>query len=134
VEIKATDVKALREKTGAGMMDCKRALVENQGDFRKAEKYLKELGLAAAAKRAGRVTREGRVFSLIKGGRGVLLEVTSETDFVAKNREFIALGNKIAEDALAKGAAAKAEDFAGQVADVIGRIKEIMERLRFRVL
>ncbi len=134
MEIKATDVKTLREKTGAGMMDCKRALVESGGDFKKAEKYLKELGLAAAAKRAGRATKEGRVFSLIKGERGVLLELTSETDFVAKNREFIALGKKIAEEAVAKGPAAKAEEFAGDVADVIGRIKENMELRRFRLL
>jgi len=134
VEIKATDVKALREKTGAGMMDCKKALVECGGDSKKAEKYLKELGLAAAAKRAGRVTKEGRVFSLIKGERGVLLELTSETDFVAKNREFIALGKKITEDALAKGPSAKAEDFTGDVTDVISRIKENMELRRFRVL
>jgi elongation factor Ts len=134
VEIKAADVKTLREKTGAGMMDCKRALIESGGDFKKAERYLKELGLAAAAKRAGRATKEGRVFSLIKGQRGVLLELTSETDFVAKNREFIGLGKKIAEAALAKGVEARPEEFAGEVKDAIGRIKENMELRRFRVL
>jgi elongation factor Ts len=134
VEIKAADVKTLREKTGAGMMDCKRALVQSGGDFKKAEKYLKELGLAAAAKRAGRVTKEGRAFSLIRGDRGVLLELTSETDFVAENREFIALGKKIAEHALVKGTAARAEDFAGDVKEAIGRIKENMELRRLRVL
>lgn len=134
IEVKATDVKALREKTGAGMMDCKRALVESGGDFKKAEKHLKELGLAAAAKRAGRATKEGRVFSLIKGGRGVLLELTSETDFVAKNREFIALGRKIVEGAVAKGPSAQAEDFAADLSEAIGRIKENMELRRFRVL
>jgi elongation factor Ts len=134
VEIKATDVKALREKTGAGMMDCKKALVACGGDFQAAEKQLKELGLAAAAKRAGRVTKEGRVFSLIEGERGVLLELTSETDFVAKNREFIALGKTIAAAALAKGPAARAEDFSGAVKDAIGRIKENMELRRLRVL
>ena len=62
MEIKAIDVKKLREKTAAGMMECKKALVEAEGDFAKAEKILKELGLAAAAKRAGRATNEGRVF------------------------------------------------------------------------
>jgi elongation factor Ts len=134
VEIKATDVKTLRDKTGAGMMDCKKALQEAQGDFQKAERILKELGLAAAAKRAGRATNQGRIFSQLGDGLGVLLELTCETDFVAKNKDFQALGRKLAGIALAKGQAAKAGDFEGPVKEAIGIIKENMEVRRFGLL
>ena len=134
MEIKATDVKTLREKTGAGMMDCKKALQEAQGDFRKAERILKELGLAAAAKRAGRATNQGRVFSQLADGLGVLLELTCETDFVAKNKDFLALGRKLTGIALAKGQAAKAEDFEGPVKEAVGIIKDNMEVRRFGLL
>ncbi|MGI5849958.1 MAG: translation elongation factor Ts [Christensenellales bacterium] len=84
--VKASDVKALREKTGAGMMDCKNALVETNGDVEEAIKVLREKGLASVAKKAGRIAAEGVVDSYIHmGGRiGVLLEVNCETDFVAK--------------------------------------------------
>jgi elongation factor Ts len=86
----ATDVKELRERTGAGMMDCKRALEEAEGDVAKAIALLRERGLAAAAKRAGREAREGIVASYIHpGGRvGVLIEVNCETDFVARTDQF----------------------------------------------
>jgi elongation factor Ts len=134
VEIKATEVKALREKTGAGMMDCKKALVEAKGDFAKAEKILKELGLAAAQKRAGRATKEGRIFSRISDGRGALLELTCETDFVAKNKEFVALGEALCELAVAKGSSAQPEDFTSQVQDAVGRIKENITLRRLKVL
>ncbi len=88
--IKASDVKELRERTGSGMMDCKNALTESNGDMEKAIELLREKGLAAAAKKAGRIASEGMVDSYIHGeGRiGVLIEVNSETDFVAKNQEF----------------------------------------------
>ena len=88
--ISASMVKELREKTGAGMMDCKKTLVETNGDMEKAIKLLKEKGLAAAAKRAGRIASEGIVESYIHGGGriGVLIEINSETDFVAKNESF----------------------------------------------
>ncbi|MDH7478984.1 MAG: translation elongation factor Ts [Syntrophomonadaceae bacterium] len=90
MEISAAKVKELRERTGAGMMDCKKALVESKGDLDKAMEYLREKGLAAAAKKAGRVTAEGKVASYIHlGGRiGVLVEVNCETDFVAKTKEY----------------------------------------------
>ena len=88
-------VKELRQKTGAGMMDCKRALVETNGDAAKAEKLLKEMGLAAAAKRGSRATNEGRVFSHINDTRGALLELSCETDFVARNEDFVGLGKKM---------------------------------------
>ena len=88
--ISASQVKELRELTGAGMMDCKKALVEKNGNMDKAIEYLREKGLAAAAKRSGRITSEGLVESYIHGGGriGVLIEVNCETDFVAKTDEF----------------------------------------------
>ncbi|GEO24837.1 elongation factor Ts [Alicyclobacillus acidoterrestris] len=89
-EITAAMVKELREKTGAGMMDCKKALTEAEGDIERATEVLRERGLASAAKKAGRVAAEGLVESYIHaGGRiGVLVEVNCETDFVAKNEDF----------------------------------------------
>ncbi|MBZ0257374.1 translation elongation factor Ts [bacterium] len=97
-EIKATLVKELREKTGAGMMDCKKALKECDGDFDKAEKYLREKGIAAASKRSGRQTKEGVVYSYIHPGNriGVLVEVNCETDFVARTDDFQAFAKDIA--------------------------------------
>jgi elongation factor Ts len=90
MEISASLVKELREKTGAGMMDCKRALSETSGDFEKAVDYLRKKGIASASKKAGRATKEGAVTSYIHGeGRvGVLLEVNCETDFVARTEQF----------------------------------------------
>ncbi len=96
--IKASDVKALREKTGAGMMDCKNALVETNGDMEEAIKVLREKGLASAAKKSGRIAAEGVVESYIHmGGKiGVLVEVNCETDFVAKTPAFKTLVRDIA--------------------------------------
>lgn len=97
-EITAAMVKELRERTGAGMMDCKKALSETNGDMEKAIDYLREKGLAAAAKKAGRIAAEGVVESYIHmGGRiGVLVEVNCETDFVAKTDAFKELAKDIA--------------------------------------
>ena len=87
--ITAALVKELREKSGAGMMDCKKALTETNGDMDKAIDFLRENGLASVAKKSSRIASEGLVDSYIHGGRiGVLVEVNSETDFVAKNEEF----------------------------------------------
>jgi len=96
--VSANDVKTLRERTGAGMMDCKKALVEGNGDIEKAIEFLREKGLAAAAKKSGRIAAEGIVDSYIHlGGKiGVLVEVNCETDFVAKTDEFKALVRDIA--------------------------------------
>lgn len=96
--ISAQAVKELRERTGAGMMDCKKALQETNGDMEKAVEYLREKGLAAAAKKAGRIAAEGIVTSYIHGGGrvGVLVEINCETDFVAKTEEFQQLGKDIA--------------------------------------
>jgi elongation factor Ts len=98
MEIAAARVRELREKTGAGIMDCKRALVETAGDLEKAVQWLREKGLAAAARRAGRTAREGLIGSYLHaGGRiGVLVEVNCETDFVAKTPEFQALVKDVA--------------------------------------
>ena len=90
--ITAADVKKLRDITGAGMMDCKKALSEANGDMAQAEKILKEMGLAAVAKRQDRATENGRVFTKVGQGKAVLLELTCETDFVASNDQFKALG------------------------------------------
>ncbi|RYD06587.1 hypothetical protein N752_02655 [Desulforamulus aquiferis] len=97
-EISASMVKELRERTGAGMMDCKKALAEVNGDMNKAIEFLREKGLAAAAKKAGRIAAEGIVESYIHGGGriGVLVEVNCETDFVAKNEDFRGLARDIA--------------------------------------
>ena len=88
--ISAQSVKELREKTGAGMMECKKALVEADGDYEKAVKLLREKGLAAASKKAGRTTKEGVIGNYIhsNGKIGVLIEVNCETDFVARNEDF----------------------------------------------
>lgn len=97
-EISAKDVKDLRERTGAGMMDCKKALQENSGEIEKAVEWLRQKGLASAGKKAGRVAAEGLVDSYIHtGGRiGVLVEVNCETDFVARNQAFVELVRNIA--------------------------------------
>lgn len=96
--IAAADVKALRERTGAGMMDCKKALAEANGDMEKAIEYLRKKGLATAAKRAGKIASEGLVQAYIHGGGriGVLIEVNCETDFVAKTEDFRDLVHNLA--------------------------------------
>ena len=98
MSISASLVKELRDRTGAGMMDCKKALAETDGDLEKAVTYLREKGLAAAAKKAGRIAAEGLIESYIHGvGKiGVLVEVNCETDFVAKTDEFKSLARDIA--------------------------------------
>jgi elongation factor Ts len=96
--ITADDVKQLRDKTGAGMMDCKRALTESGGDLDKAVAWLREQGLSTAAKKAGRVAREGVITSYIHHGSrlGVLLELNCETDFVARTDDFQQLARELA--------------------------------------
>ncbi|MBF4691758.1 translation elongation factor Ts [Fusibacter ferrireducens] len=97
MSISASLVKELREATGAGMMDCKKALVETNGDMDEAVKYLREKGIAKAAKKSDRIAAEGIIASYIHGGRiGVIVEINSETDFVAKNEEFQEFGRDIA--------------------------------------
>ncbi len=93
----AKDVQALREKTGCGMMDCKKALVECDGNMDAAVDYLREKGLASQAKKSGRIAAEGTVAAIVKNGVGALVELNSETDFVANGDGFKALANEIAE-------------------------------------
>jgi elongation factor Ts len=134
VSIKAADVKKLRDMTGAGMLDCKNALVEAEGDFKKAEKHLKELGLAAAAKRSDRATNQGRVTTRITDDKAVILELACETDFVARNKDFIALGDQLIDLILAKGYTEINEELEGLVKDLISKIKENMSLKRFQVI
>ncbi|MCL6478114.1 MAG: translation elongation factor Ts [Peptococcaceae bacterium] len=125
-EITAAMVKDLRERTGAGMMDCKKALAETNGDMEKAIDYLREKGLAAAAKKAGRITAEGLVESYIHGGGriGVLVEVNCETDFVAKTDQFRTLVRDIAmQVAASRPEYVRREDVP---AEVIAKEKEIL--------
>ncbi len=84
----AKDVQSLREATGCGMMDCKKALTESGGDMEKANEYLREKGLAAAQKKASRIAAEGLVYAVVKGNKGVIIEINSETDFAAKSDSF----------------------------------------------
>lgn len=142
-EISAALVKELRERTGAGMMDCKKALGEVNGDLDKAIDFLREKGLAAAAKKSGRVTAEGLVESYIHGGGriGVLVEVNCETDFVAKTDDFKTLVKDIAmqiaaakpdyvsrEDVDQEVVAKEKEIFAAQAANE-GKPENIIQRM-----
>ncbi|MCF0177368.1 MAG: elongation factor Ts [Bacteroidales bacterium] len=100
MEIKAVDVAKLRKMTGAGMMDCKKALVEADGDFERAQEIIREKGKLVAAKRADRETTEGAVVARIEGGKAILVSLGCETDFVANNEEFQALAANIADAAI----------------------------------
>ncbi len=102
--IKAADVKALRDKTGAGMMDCKKALKETDGDLEKAVDYLREKGISKAAKKADRIAAEGLTNVKSSGDRAVIYELNSETDFVAKNDQFKNLIEEIGDAILASDA------------------------------
>ena len=101
MEIKAADVAKLRQMTGAGMMDCKKALVEANGDYERAKEIIREKGKLVAAKRADRETSEGRVIAKVNGNKAIVVGLGCETDFVAKNEEFVALAEAIAEAAIA---------------------------------
>ena len=103
----ALDVKKLREQTGCGMMDCKKALTESDGDFDKAVEYLREKGLAAAAKKAGRIAAEGMVYAAadVANKVGVVIEVNAETDFVAKNDSFQTFVKEVADVVMAQNPA-----------------------------
>ncbi len=104
-EITASLVKELRERTGAGMMECKKALTENDGDLDASSEWLRKQGIIKVGKKADRVAAEGRIALAQDGGKAVLVEINSETDFVAKDENFIAFTNAVAQAALASGAA-----------------------------
>jgi elongation factor Ts len=132
--ITAAMVKDLRESTGAGMMDCKAALTETGGDMTAAQDWLRKKGLSKAAKKAGRVAAEGLISAVTKGTKGVVVEVNSETDFVARNEHFQGLVKMIGQVALEVGAdiekikAAKAGSITVEaaIADAIATIGENM--------
>jgi len=130
MEIKATEVKKLREKTGAGMLDCKNALVKTDGDFDKAERLLKEQGLAAAVKKSDRVTNSGKIFSKVLPNKGILIELTSETDFVARNSMFQELGEALLAKVAADNITAPTDELHFMVKETIGKIKENMQLRR----
>ena len=135
-EISAADVKKLREKTGAGMMECKNALVASGGDAAAAEKILKEKGLAAVEKRSGRAANEGKIFIKIKddGSRAVLAEVATETDFVARNPDFIVLGDAITAKALEKDYTEITDELTEMVKDLAAKIRENMSLKRLMAM
>jgi elongation factor Ts len=140
MSISASAIKELREKTGAGMMDCKTALTECDGDFEGAVDWLRKKGLSAAAKKSGRTASEGLVAVAVDGGKGAVVEVNSETDFVAKNEQFQGLVKNIASVALEAGADVeqlKAAAYPGtgrtvgdEVAELVGVIGENMQLRR----
>src|ERR1700754_643996 len=136
--ITAAMVKDLRESTGAGMMDCKAALTESSGDMNAAQDWLRKKGLSKAAKKAGRVAAEGLIGAMTSGNKGVVVELNSETDFVARNEQFQGLVKMVAQVALRVGAdvetikAAKVGDFTVETAisDAIATIGENMSLRR----
>ena len=140
--ITAAMVKDLRESTGAGMMDCKAALTETGGDMQAAQDWLRKKGLSKAAKKAGRVAAEGLIGALTAGSKGVLVEVNSETDFVARNGQFQGLVKMIAQVAIGVGPdvekikAAKVGDVTIEtaIADAIATIGENMTLRRAAAL
>ena len=100
MDIKAADVAKLRQMTGAGMMDCKKALVEAEGDYDRAQEIIREKGKLVAAKRADRNTTEGAVIAKVNGNKAILVCLGCETDFVSKNAEFQAIAEAIAQTAI----------------------------------
>lgn len=146
INISAADVNKLRQITGAGMMDCKKALEETAGDFEAAIEYLRKKGQKVAAKRADREAKEGAAIALASadGKRGIALVVTSETDFVAKNADFVAFANQVAQLALEKYPATKEEllatSFDGSIsleerlAAEVGKIGEKIEVSKYQRL
>ncbi|HWJ78306.1 MAG TPA: translation elongation factor Ts [Niallia sp.] len=137
--VTAQMVKELREKTGAGMMDCKKALTETNGDLDKAIDFLREKGMASAAKKADRVAAEGTTYVAVEGNEAVILEVNSETDFVAKNEGFQALVKELATHLLASKPASIEEATASEItsgttveAHINSAIAKIGEKLSLR--
>jgi elongation factor Ts len=122
-DIPASLVKRLRDETGAGMTDCKRALQETNGDFEAAKRLLRERGMASAGKRVGRETSEGLVGYRIADGRGVMVAIGCETDFVARNPEFQAFGKKVLEGVEADGPDA-VSTFDDERKQLIGKLGE----------
>ena len=128
-EITASLVKSLRDQTGAGMMDCKKALTETGGNMDEAVDWLRTKGLAAAAKKAGRVAAEGLIAMSVIGGKGALVEVNSETDFVARNEDFQSFCAALAGIALTVDGdleKLKAADYPGEGRNVEAELTEMI--------
>ena len=134
----ASDVKDLRERTNAGMMDCKKALEASNGDMDQAIEWLRKNGMAKAAKKEGRIAAEGITKMLVDGNQAVILEVNSETDFVAKNEKFIEFVNKLADvimksDATDMESALALTTEEGTVSDMVAAaVAQIGEKISFR--
>lgn len=126
MEITMEMVKKLRDETHAGIMDCKKALAQSNGDFAGAAKYLKEVGLAAVEKRADRATAEGRITFKISKHKAVIISVTCETDFVARNDQFKALGNELCDMILENGWTEVNTQLEDKVKELIATIHENM--------
>ena len=132
--ITAAQVKELRESTGAGMMECKKALVEANGDANEAAKILKEKGLAAVAKRAERATSEGHLYIQQKGNKVAVVEIVCETDFVATNPEFVKTGESIIAKVFEKGYTSKDEpELKDALLDLATRTRENMSLSKVKV-
>ncbi|WP_409368384.1 translation elongation factor Ts [Lysinibacillus sp. 38-6] len=141
--ITAQLVKELREKTGAGMMDCKKALVQTDGDLEAAIDFLREKGLSSAAKKADRIAAEGTTYILEKGNEAIIIEVNAETDFVAKNDKFQVLVSALAEQLLAAKPAsveaalelenAEGVKIADQISTAVATIGEKITLRRFEI-
>lgn len=131
-DIKPADVKKLRDKSGAGMLDCKKALVEAEGDFAKAEKLLKEQGLESAAKRSDRATNEGRIFTKIEADKAGILELACETDFVARNENFTNAGAELLSTIVEENLTEMNDSLEENVKLVISKIKENISVKRFK--
>ena len=129
----ASDVKDLRERTGAGMMDCKKALDAAEGNMDKAIDWLRENGIAKAAKKEGRIAAEGITKMFVEGNKAIVLEVNSETDFVAKNEKFVSFVDELT-DKLVKGNAKTMEDAEklGVNDMVAAAVAQIGEKISFR--
>ncbi len=126
------DVMELRQRTGVGMMDCKKALTECDGDMDKAVDYLREKGMATAAKKAGRVASEGIVYSAIKGDKGVIVEVNCESDFVARGDAFKAFVEEVAEFILDNDVHSLEEVVAAKTEALNAAISKIGEKISIR--
>jgi elongation factor Ts len=142
-EITADLIKRLRENTGAGMMDCKKALSEMKGEFDDAVDWLRKKGLAAAQKKSGRVAAEGLVAVVVEGGRGAIVEVNSETDFVARNDKFqsfvgavakLAAQSKDLQDLTGKPIPGEGKTVADKLTDLVATIGENMSLRRMATL
>ncbi|MCK6257039.1 translation elongation factor Ts [Fictibacillus sp. KIGAM418] len=143
--VTAQMVKELREKTGAGMMDCKKALTETNGDMEKAIDFLREKGIAKAAKKADRIAAEGLTSVVVDGNKAVILEVNSETDFVAKNENFTALISVLAKHLLEANVSSVEEALSSEIKsegisvndylnNAIAKIGEKISLRRFQII